>query len=121
MHRFGLKETDINLICQIFSRYPQIQKSVLYGSRAMGNYKTGSDIDLTLCGGNDLTLDVLYRVMEDLDNLLLPYTFDLSIFRQITDKDFISHIRHVGRTFYEKANWNCGSNELKRHEQPGIQ
>jgi uncharacterized protein len=103
MQRFGLKETDINLICQIFSRYPQIQKSVLYGSRAMGNYKTGSDIDLTLCGGNDLTLDVLYRVMEDLDNLLLPYTFDLSIFSQITDKEVISHITRVGRIFYEKA------------------
>jgi hypothetical protein len=49
-----------------------------------------------------LTLDILYRIMEDLDSLLLPYTFDLSIFNHITDMDVISHIRRVGRTFYEK-------------------
>ncbi len=99
---FGLKQTDFDQIRAVFPRYPQVRKALLYGSRAMGNYKTGSDIDLTLCGGEDLTLDILYRIMEDLDNLLLPYTFDLSIFSHISDKDVISHIRRVGCTFYEQ-------------------
>jgi hypothetical protein len=62
----------------------------------MGNFKTGSDIDRTLCGGKNLTLDILYRIMGDRDNLLLPYTFDLSIFSHLRDKDVISHIRRVG-------------------------
>ncbi len=75
---------------------------ILYGSRAKGTHKTGSDIDLTLFGEEDLTLDILYRIMEDLDNLLLPYTFDLSIFNHISDKDMISHIRRVGCTFYKQ-------------------
>ena len=102
MSRFGLKQVDLDQIHGVFSRYPQVRKAVLYGSRAMGNYKTGSDIDLTLCGKEDLTLDILYGIMEDLDNLLLPYTFDLSIFNHIKDKGMISHIRRVGRTFYKK-------------------
>ncbi len=102
MPRFGLKQADSDQIRAVFSRYPQVRKAVLYGSRAMGNYKTGSDIDLTLCGKDDLTLDILYRIMEDLDNLLLPYTFDLSIFNHINDPDVISHINRVGCTFYEK-------------------
>jgi predicted nucleotidyltransferase len=102
MPRFGLKQADSDQIRAVFSRYPQVRKAVLYGSRAMGNYKTGSDIDLTLCGKDDLTLDILYGIMEDLDNLLLPYTFDLSIFNHIKDKNVISHINRVGCTFYEK-------------------
>jgi predicted nucleotidyltransferase len=50
--RFGLKESTIRKICKVLSRYPQVEKAVLYGSRAKGNYKNGSDIDLTLHGGN---------------------------------------------------------------------
>ena len=49
-----------------------------------------------------MTLHVLLRVADDLDNLLLTYTFDLSIFRDITDPDVTEHIRRVGVTMYEK-------------------
>lgn len=100
--RFGLKESTIKKICAVFARYPQVEKAVLYGSRAKGNYKNGSDIDLTLCGGADLTLGVQYKVMEELDDLLLPYTIDLSIFRDVSDPDVVEHIRRRGVTFYEK-------------------
>lgn len=100
--RFGLKESSIQKICTVFARYPQVEKAVLYGSRAKGNYKNGSDIDLTLRGGADLTLDVQYKIMEELDNLLLPYTIDLSIFRDVSDSDVVEHIRRVGVLFYEK-------------------
>lgn len=100
--RFGLKESTIQKICAVFARYPQVEKAVLYGSRAKGNYKNGSDIDLTLRGGADLTLDVQYKIMEELDDLLLPYTIDLSIFRDVSDPDVVEHIRRVGVLFYEK-------------------
>jgi predicted nucleotidyltransferase len=99
---FGLKETTIEQIQAVFVRYPHVEKAILYGSRAKGNYKNGSDIDLTLFGGDDLTLNVLYKIMEEIDDLLLPYTFDLSIFHQISDQDVIDHIRRVGIVFYEK-------------------
>ncbi len=101
--RFGLKESTIEKICGVFADYPQVEKAVLYGSRAKGNYKNGSDIDLTLHGGAELTRNVLYRIMDDLDDLLLPYTIDLSIFSDISDVDVVEHIQRVGVTFYEKA------------------
>ena len=101
--RFGLKETFIDRINQVLAHYPQVDKAILYGSRAKGNYKNGSDIDLTLQGGSDLTLKVLYRIMDELDDLLLPYIIDLSIFDMISDADVIEHIQHVGVTFYDKS------------------
>lgn len=101
--RFGLKEPIIEKIHSVLARYPQVEKAIVYGSRAKGTYKNGSDIDLTLCGGADLTLDVQHRIMEELEEMLLPYTIDLSIFPNISDPDVIEHIRRIGITFYEKA------------------
>ncbi|SRR6266540_1947131 len=101
--KFGLKGTTIAKICGVFAKYSQVDKAMIYGSRAKGNYKNGSDIDLTLYGGHDLNMDVLYKIMTEIDDLLLPYTIDLSIFHDLTDPDFIDHIRRVGVTFYEKG------------------
>ncbi len=100
--KYGIPQSTIQKICTALARHPQVEKAILYGSRAKGNYKTGSDIDLTLLGGEDLTLKVLYRIMDEIDDLLLPYTFDLSIFQQISDPDVIAHIQRVGVVFYEK-------------------
>jgi predicted nucleotidyltransferase len=101
--RFGLKENVIHNIKAILARYPQVDEAILYGSRAKGNYKNGSDIDLTLRGGPDLTLKVLYKIMDDLDDLLLPYIIDLSVFNTIHDPDVIEHIQRVGVTFYDRS------------------
>ena len=99
--RFGLKDDTIAKIQGVFASHPQVDKAVIYGSRAKGNQKNGSDIDLTL-HGKELTLNILYKIMEDIDELLLPYTIDLSIFHELSDPDFIDHIQRVGITFYEK-------------------
>ena len=101
--KFGLKETTIEKICAVLAGFPQVEKAVLYGSRAKGNYKNGSDIDLTL-HGKYLTLNVLYKIDQEIDNLLLPYTFDLSIFERLSDPDFIDHIHRVGVVFYQRDN-----------------
>ena len=101
--KYGLPQATFQKICGVLSRYPQVEKAILYGSRAKGNYKNGSDIDLTLRGGADLTLNVIYKILNDLDELLLPYTIDLSIFDDISDLDVIEHIQRVGITFYEKG------------------
>lgn len=101
--RFGLNEATIQKIHAVLAHYPQVERAILYGSRAKGNYKNGSDIDLTLIGGADLTLNVLYKIMDELDDLLLPYTIDLSIHATISDPDVLEHIRRVGVVFYQKG------------------
>jgi predicted nucleotidyltransferase len=102
-NKYGLSQSAVQKICAVLSRYPQVEKAILYGSRAKGNNKNGSDIDLTLRGGPDLTLNVVYKIRDDLDDLLLPYTIDLSIFNHIGDPDVIEHIQSEGVTFYQKG------------------
>ncbi|NUM75483.1 nucleotidyltransferase domain-containing protein [candidate division KSB1 bacterium] len=101
--KYGLPPSAIQKICAVLHRYPQVEQAILYGSRVKGNYKNGSDIDLTLRGGEDLTLNVIYKILNDLDDSFLPYTIDLSIFNNISDPDVIEHIQRVGVTFYEKG------------------
>jgi len=101
--KFGLPDAAINDICAVLGRFPQVEQATLYGSRAKGNQKPGSDIDLTLRGGAELTLPVLSRIADELDDLLLPYTIDLSVYGHIGDPDLIAHIRRVGIPFYQKA------------------
>jgi predicted nucleotidyltransferase len=101
--RFGLKSETIQQICGVLAQHSQVEQAILYGSRAKGNYKNGSDIDLTLVGGADLTTQVLRQIMDELDDLLLPYTIDLAILRDISDAAVVAHIDRVGAVFYEKA------------------
>jgi len=101
--KYGLPDAAIGKICAVLRRYPQVERAILYGSRAKGNYKKGSDIDLTLHGSVELTLHVLYKILDDLDELLLPYTIDLSIFDNIDDPEVIDHIQRVGGAFYERG------------------
>ena len=115
--RFGLAEPAIAKIQAAFARFPEIQRAVMYGSRAKGNYRPGSDIDLTLYGER-LTPSILEQITAHLDELLLPYTFDLSIFDHIEHVKLRDHIERVGQVFYEKD----GGNGLSpgREERGGV-
>lgn len=99
--RFGLKEETIEKINSVLSKFPEVEKAILYGSRAKGNFKRGSDIDLTLTGSG-LTHQALLRIDNELDDLLLPYHIDLSILENISNPDLIEHIERVGVVFYER-------------------
>ncbi len=101
--QFGLKKETIEKIIEIFERYDEIEKVILYGSRAKGNFKPGSDIDLTLIG-KKLNLTILNKISLELDDLLLPYTFDLSLYNHIKQPDLIDHIQRVGKVFFRKKN-----------------
>lgn len=100
--KYGLPPSVVQKITAVLTRYPQVESATLYGSRAKGTYNNGSDIDLTLHGGDDLTLNVVFRILEHFDDLLLPYTIDLSIFHDISDPDVVAPIQRVGLPFYEK-------------------
>ena len=98
---YGLSRDIVVRVNKIFMQYEQVKEVVLYGSRAKGTFKPGSDIDLTL-KGDDLNLKVLNKIGLDLDELLLPYIFDISIYSHITNKDLLDHIERVGLVFYRK-------------------
>ena len=100
--KYGLSDKTIEQMHAVLFNFPEVDKAVLYGSRAKGNFKRGSDIDLTLLG-NGLSLTILHKIENELDDLLLPYKIDLSIFEQIADPDVVDHIRRVGVVFYEKC------------------
>lgn len=99
---FGLPPAAIARIREVFARFPDVDNAVLYGSRAMGTHKAGSDIDLTLYG-EKLTSGQLAVIASELDDLLLPYTIDLSIFASLNNADLCEHISRVGKVFYERA------------------
>ena len=99
--KYGLSDRTLQKIHGVLSHYPQVEKAILYGSRAAGTYRNGSDIDLTLCG-DTLTHSVLSRIDTELDDLLLPYTIDLSIFHQIDNPAMVEQIQRIGVNFYEK-------------------
>ena len=96
----GLNDSDKKKIHSVLNLHPEIEKAILFGSRAKGNYKPASDIDLTLVG-NDLTLTIQQKIEIELDDLLLPYKFDISIFHTITSNELLDHIERVGQVFFK--------------------
>lgn len=101
--KFGLSEKAIGKIKRVFASFPAVEKVVLYGSRAKGNFKNGSDIDLVLIG-NEITPKMVLQIGHQLDELLLPHKIDLSRLEQISDPDLLDHIQRVGVVFYQKEN-----------------
>src|SRR5437016_43642 len=99
--RHGLTDKTIAKIAGVLARFPTVESVVLFGSRAKGAHKPGSDIDLALVGD---TLDsrTLGRIDDALDDLLLPYRFSLVIYGKNTDPQIAAHIERVGVPFFER-------------------
>jgi uncharacterized protein len=98
---FGLNENIIEKVIYILSSFPQVDEAVIYGSRAKGNYKPNSDIDITL-KGSDLSIAELNKISLMIDDLLYPNKFDLSIYSHINNPELLKHIERIGETFYKK-------------------
>lgn len=97
---FGLPAVAVDRIRSVFARHPAVRTAILYGSRAKGIHRAGSDIDLTIDG--DLSLSELLAIETELDELLLPYGIDLSLLHRIDDRELLEHIRRVGVLFFER-------------------
>ena len=96
----GLRETDIEKIASVFSSIPEIDEAIIYGSRAKGNFRPNSDIDITL-KGKGLNRNVLGQVNFAIDDLLLPYFFDISIYHELKNPALLDHIDRVGIIMYK--------------------
>lgn len=98
----GLSQKTVVAIQGALAAFPEVERAVIYGSRAKGNYKRGSDIDLTLIGP-EVSDRVMSRIYWELDDLLLPYKIDLSRFSDLRNEALIDHILRVGLPIYERA------------------
>ena len=97
----GLKKSTQEKLNQLFSTYSMIDEVVLYGSRAKGTFKNGSDIDLTI-KSKTMTINDLLKLENLIDDLLLPYKVDISLYDQIDNKNLLDHIHNVGLLFCKK-------------------
>jgi uncharacterized protein len=99
---FGLTESDLNIIINILSEYPDIEQAIIFGSRVMGKQKDGSDVDIALKGNiQEKTANEVSGRLND--ESPLPYFFDVIAFNFISNQDLEEHIEKVGQIIYSKG------------------
>ncbi len=96
--KFGLSENTVSKIIEVLTKNKDVQKIILYGSRAKGTHREASDIDLTIIAPK-LDLTDLMKLETELDDLLIPYKIDLSLFHKIENENLIDHINRSGIEF----------------------
>ena len=98
----GLSQQDMHEIISALRRFPDIEEALLFGSRAKGNFKPGSDIDIAIKGRgikHSSVTELSYILNEE---SILPYFFDIVHFEQITEQELLEHIQRVGLSLYER-------------------
>lgn len=98
MTDFGIPSDTITEITNILNRYPEIYCAKIFGSRAMGNYKRYSDIDIAIFAPESQYLCA--HVKDEIDDLYVIYTFDIVHYQMITNEALKSHIQRVGKTIH---------------------
>jgi predicted nucleotidyltransferase len=99
---FGLPERTLAIVRGILAGHPEVEKAIVYGSRAMGKHRKGSDIDLTLVGDR-LDHGLLACIARQLEDSPIPYQVDLSLKAHIDNPNLLEHVARVGKVFYERA------------------
>jgi len=97
---FGLTDRDMDSIKKIFSQYPEVKLVHIFGSRAKGNFNSGSDIDLALMNSG-ISEQTIAQLKNDFEESSLPYFVDLIYFTPLTHQELIDHINRVGVLFYK--------------------
>jgi len=99
---YGLIERDMKYILEAVSKYPEIEEVIIFGSRAIGNYKKGSDVDIAL-KGQEINRKTVIRLSNDLnEEYPLPYFFDVLNYNEITNEELKEHIDNIGKVIYKK-------------------
>jgi uncharacterized protein len=98
----GIDIRHCNLIINTLKQFPEIESAILFGSRAIGNYKNGSDIDIAI-KGMSLTADICVKISGILnEELPLPWQFDVIQFESINNNNLTEHINKVGLLIYSR-------------------
>jgi len=99
---FGISDLHFNQIISVLDQNQYVISAMLFGSRAKGNFKPGSDVDIALIGA-ELTLKDVFNLQNQLDDYDQPYIFDLILYDSITEPALISHIHRVGIEIYHRT------------------
>ena len=100
--KYGIKDEEWERLFATLSHFPNIQKAILFGSRAKGTNKPFSDVDIAL-EGNSISLNDLLNLKNEIDDLLLPYEFDFCIYKDLKNPELINHIDRRGIEIYSRA------------------
>ena len=100
--KFGLSDTVIKELQDIFKRHVNIKKVLIFGSRSKGNYRAGSDIDLAVIGDN-LDYNQILDIVCEIEELELLYSVDILDYQKKKGTPIGDHIDRVGQVFYEAA------------------
>ena len=98
---YGLPDRTLDTLTAIFRKYPGIRQAILYGSRAKGNYRNGSDIDLSLKTENNFDFTSLLQIAGDFDDSDIPYLIDVSVYDDLSNNELKAHIDRVGKVLYK--------------------
>lgn len=102
LNEFGLSDWTMNDMTSVFSHYPNITKVILFGSRAKGNYRPGSDIDLAVVGMG-VDHNEIVKILNDIDDLGLLYKIDLLDYNEQIGTPIGDHINRTGKIFYKQS------------------
>jgi len=100
--KFGLPPSDLGKLMATFHDHPEIEKVIVFGSRAKGNYRPGSDIDLAIFFNSPLPFNEWLNLQIELDELDLPQKIDLVDVCKIESQELSDHIDRVGKVLYAK-------------------
>jgi predicted nucleotidyltransferase len=101
--KFGLTAIDLETILSVLKKHIEVEEAIMFGSRAKGNYKNGSDVDIALKG--KLSFETITHINYLLnEETTMPYKFDVLNYHTIQDKDLIEHINRAGICFYQYSN-----------------
>lgn len=98
---YGLLDRDIKSILEVMEKYNEVKEAIIFGSRAMGNYKKGSDVDIAI-KGIEIDRNIIRKISEELnEEYPIPYFFDIIHYESLSNEKLIHHIDNEGKFIYK--------------------
>ena len=104
MTKFGLDEETLHTIEDALKPFSDVEEAIIFSSRAMGNYKRGSDVDIALKGTHltSRSVDALRTFFNDAAPGY-PYKTDVLNYHTLANAELKKHIDEHGKILYKRA------------------